>query len=821
MPKCCDCAKDVPKSAFAKSQLKKKPNLRRCLVCAVTKDTKKVGNGADKKHADPPSPDKAADNGDSKAAAVAAAAVEEMAKKAAEAKAKKEAEKAEKAKKEAAAAEAKKEAVAAKAKMEAAAKAKKEAANAKKEAARSKKEAATAEKKAAAPAKAEVAPEPPQAADSSASESPSLPPGLEASLPLLTPSQRDLARKMCSEPASQSHLFSGWSASSTADADAKRAFMARLETVDNTYPTGGLMGYISNARDLLDKSRRGVNPLEGWKPSVPAGQNFDDTGSKEFKETEEVGRKELGRCGFVLVAGGLGERLGYGDIKIGLPTELATETCYVQYYIETILAYQSKYAPAGTKLPLCIMTSGDTNSSTVSLLEKNNYFGMDRDQVTFVQQGDGVPALVDNDARIAVDPSDPYKIQSKPHGHGDVHALIHSEGVAKKWMKAGVKWAVLFQDTNGLAFHTLPLSLGVSVKLGLVMNSTAVPRKGKQAVGGIAKLTKESGEQRTLNVEYNQLDPLLRATGFPDGDVNDEKTGYSPFPGNINQLLFELEPYAAALERTNGAMPEFVNPKYKDSSKTAFKKPTRLECMMQDFPTVLTGKEAERVGFTSAPAGLCFSPVKNATADGAKLQAKGTHPGVAASGEADQYAALRSIMTSAGCKVEEAEPVTYDGISVVPGPEIVLKPSFMSCPGECGEKFPSPEKVKISAGSSLVVDGSGVVIESLDLDGALVIRCEEGATGTIRDLVVNNKGWEKVVDESLKNEVIAMRGYHMKKIETKTIIFKEDGSVEGYAAPVAVEISKAKSNSTSLPSLTEPASKETEEKTSDCNCVIS
>lgn len=39
-----------------------------------------------------------------------------------------------------------------------------------------------------------------------------------------------------------------------------------------------------------------------------------------------------------------------------------------------------------------------------------------------------------------------------------------------------------------------------------------------------------------INVEYNQLDPLLRATGYPDGDVNSE-TGYSPFPGNINQVI--------------------------------------------------------------------------------------------------------------------------------------------------------------------------------------------------------------------------------------------------------------------------------------------
>ena len=44
-----------------------------------------------------------------------------------------------------------------------------------------------------------------------------------------------------------------------------------------------------------------------------------------------------------------------------------------------------------------------------------------------------------------------------------------------------------------------------------------------------------SGREMVINVEYNQLDPLLRATGHPDGDVNCE-TGYSPYPGNINQV---------------------------------------------------------------------------------------------------------------------------------------------------------------------------------------------------------------------------------------------------------------------------------------------
>ncbi len=425
------------------------------------------------------------------------------------------------------------------------------------------------------------------------------------------------------------------------------------------------------------------------------------------------------------------------------------------------------------------MTSGDTNDRTVALLGKNDYFGMDTDQITIVQQGQGVPALSDNDAHIALDEEDPYDIQMKPHGHGDIHALLHSHGVVKSWLEQGMKWTVFFQDTNGLAFHTLALSLGVSSKLGLIMNSITCPRKAKQAIGAIVKL-KKGDMERTINVEYNQLDPLLRATGHDDGDVNDE-TGYSPFPGNINQLVFNLESYTQVLERTKGVMPEFVNPKYKDDAKHVFKKPTRLECMMQDFPSVLEGfDEVNRVGFTSLAGELCFSPVKNAAADGVALQANGTHPGVAATGEADQSNAMCTILRSIGCNVQGGDVITaINGIRFNSGPDCVLKPSFAACSNELKTKFPNPSMVKISGRSSLVLSGNGLVIESLDLDGALVIICEEGASGVIRNLSVKNGGWAKVPDHNSEDEVIQMRGYSMKKIDTEMIVFKKDGSIEG------------------------------------------
>ena len=53
-----------------------------------------------------------------------------------------------------------------------------------------------------------------------------------------------------------------------------------------------------------------MNPLAGCVPTVPTGEKLT-VGSPEYVEMEKLGTAELPFCGFVLVAGGLGERLGY------------------------------------------------------------------------------------------------------------------------------------------------------------------------------------------------------------------------------------------------------------------------------------------------------------------------------------------------------------------------------------------------------------------------------------------------------------------------------------------------------------------------------
>ena len=123
-------------------------------------------------------------------------------------------------------------------------------------------------------------------------------------------------------------------------------------------------------------------------------------------------------------------------------------------------------------------------------------------------------------------------------------------------------------------------TLGVSVSKRFSMNTVCVPRRGGEAAGAITKLAATDGDASkdlVINVEYNQLEPLLlSATG--KGDENDASTGYSPFPGNSNVLVLGLKDYVTTLDgKDEGVVDEFVNPKYKDEAKCAFKKPTRLE----------------------------------------------------------------------------------------------------------------------------------------------------------------------------------------------------------------------------------------------------
>ena len=51
-----------------------------------------------------------------------------------------------------------------------------------------------------------------------------------------------------------------------------------------------------------------------------------------------------------------------------------------------------------------------------------------------------MPALINNDAKLAFNSEG--KIDTKPHGHGDIHNLLFDSGVVTKWRGLGKEWMV-------------------------------------------------------------------------------------------------------------------------------------------------------------------------------------------------------------------------------------------------------------------------------------------------------------------------------------------------------------------------------------------
>jgi UDP-sugar pyrophosphorylase len=166
-------------------------------------------------------------------------------------------------------------------------------------------------------------------------------------------------------------------------------------------------------------------------------------------------------------------------------------------------------------------------------------------------------------------------------------------------------------------------------------------------MGAICRLIDEtdSSKEIVINVEYNQLDSLLKSKWNKEGDIKND-IGYSHFPGNTNTLVFKIPEYCSNLDKTGGVIPEFVNPKYANSEKTVFKSPTRLECMMQDYPKLLSS--TGEVGFTMYETWYCFSPAKSNTVDAAALYNKGVPTYGAAEAEFNFYNWTNKMLALAG-----------------------------------------------------------------------------------------------------------------------------------------------------------------------------
>ena len=577
---------------------------------------------------------------------------------------------------------------------------------------------------------------------------------------------KNIIEVLCEE--GQSHLFEHWGNPATA-IEAKKAMLDSLVTFEKTY-LGGIRAYLSNSRRLLKESFENTNPYEGMKIKKPHLIDLSKTDQRSMA-FETLGLARSKHLAIVLVAGGMGERLGYEGPKISIPFELITETSYLEHYASFIQAIESRHK--GSLIPFIIMTSDQTHAPTLRFLEDHAYFGLKKTQLHLIKQA-LVPALVDNKASIAQ--RGPYEIIFKPHGHGDVHQLLHKSGIAKKLAREGVSHLAFIQDTNAQVLNVLLSALGVSVKNGFVFNTICVPRIAGEAAGAIVTLQGQ-GKTLTINVEYNQLERLLQNTNRGDGEQVDA-LDHASFPGNTNAFIIELSRYVEILEESKGIIAEFVNPKYTDATKTTFKKPTRLETMMQDLPKSFEPKD--KVGVSLFNRRWSFSANKNNPTEGTQKAQKGLPAETAASAEADFYWACREKLRYAGAEIAPSKTISELNIFFEKGPMVYLSPHFCLTLEEIKEKV---QTLVLAANSALCLDGKDIQIEKLTLapGAALILRTAPGVKIEVDDCHVSNKGFLWESSEALKNTsllppYIQIRGYRLKHQGVKILEITEPGS---------------------------------------------
>ena len=545
----------------------------------------------------------------------------------------------------------------------------------------------------------------------------------------------------------QDHIIAKYN---SATPEEKKNFIIQFNELDKVC-RGGIKDYLQRAKILLEASKNKVNNFSDTTIEIPDDIPHIEIGTDEFFELDQLGFNQLKDTVFVLVAGGLGERLGYTGIKIGLQNDLITLRTYIEVYTDFIKAYEDRVRKKEKEkidkdwyIPFCIMTSGDTHDETISLLKTHNDYGMRPGQISIVKQNK-IPAILDNDCHLALE-HDKFLIETKPHGHGDIHYLLYTSGKAKQWIKEGKKYMVQFMDTNVLAFNCVPASIGASVKYSYDVNSIVVPRRPKDAIGAICRINRADGTSVVQNVEYNLVDPLLKEKFNGKGDIANE-SGFCDFPGNLNVLVFKLEPYLKILEETQGLVPEFVNPKYADETRTKFKSPTRLECLMQDVPKLI--KNGETVGYTFFDRWFCFSACKNNLKDAIEKLKKNETGESAFTVERDIFKTNERILSEICGKLEvvNTEPeneLNIGGCTVKFGPKIIIYPSYAPTISELKEKLQKMKKgIRMTNNSTLILKNDINIEEGIDLDGYLVADKDE------KDLLVC-KNKKRVVYTLLK-----------------------------------------------------------------------
>ena len=208
---------------------------------------------------------------------------------------------------------------------------------------------------------------------------------------------------------------------------------------------------------------------------------------------EEILRK--GQYAVVTMAGGQGTRLGHSGPKGTFKLDVYGKGKYLfEILAENLKEANNKY---GIIIPWYIMTSRENNQDTIDFLEKNNYFGYSKKDVTIFTQSE-LP-LVDINGKLLI--SKEMKIKEASDGNGGTYSSLRASGALADMKERGIKWIFIGSVDNALLKMVDVVLLGMAMKKGTQIASKSVVKANPHERVGV--FCKMNGHPKVI--EYTEL----------------------------------------------------------------------------------------------------------------------------------------------------------------------------------------------------------------------------------------------------------------------------------------------------------------------------
>ncbi|MDE5754290.1 MAG: UDPGP type 1 family protein [Oscillospiraceae bacterium] len=216
-----------------------------------------------------------------------------------------------------------------------------------------------------------------------------------------------------------------------------------------------------------------------------------------------------GKVGAVLLAGGMGTRLGFdkpkGMYNIGLSKPLYIFECLIRNLMQVV-------DQAGAFVPLFIMTSEKNDEDTKEFLQSMKYFGYNPEYIHFFTQ-ETAPA-VDADGKILLESKS--RIATSPNGNGGWFTSLVKAGLLNLLQREEIEWLNVFSVDNVLQKIADPCFIGATILSGCESGSKVVSKADAQERVGVLCL--EDGKPSI--VEYYEMTPEMITSREPDGRLS-------------------------------------------------------------------------------------------------------------------------------------------------------------------------------------------------------------------------------------------------------------------------------------------------------------